>query len=256
MQTEALVRRACRTQSQLMTVVHNGAIHVCRTPLSEEGDVMSLWSRIRRWLRLRPTTAERVRQMTAQRVRLEQQRHELDQRINVLETDERQSVERGAAAKADVERKQLAGKLIRVRRDLSRVRAQANVFSQQIDILGTHIHHLTLAEQGKRLELPKAEELTREAALAEQVMAELSANADLAQSIEVGAQSYAAAEEEAAIMAEFEQAAAAQREAPPAQRAPTPPAAERTPAPPARAAGSQARSAEDLKGKSAQPEAG
>ncbi|MCK4341129.1 MAG: hypothetical protein KAY37_05325 [Phycisphaerae bacterium] len=223
-QVEGLVRQACRNDSQLMTVVHEGTVHVCRSPLAEEGHTMSLWSRIRKLLRLKPTPAERVRILTAQRVRLEQQRHELDGRVNALETEEREAVERGAAAKTDVERKQLAGKLVRARRELRRVRAQANVFTQQIDIIGTHIHHQTLAEQGKRVELPKAEDLTREAAEAEQIMAELSANADLAANIEVGAESPLMAEEEAAIFAEFKEAAGQQ--AP--EQASTAPEAEKT----------------------------
>jgi len=212
--TEALVRQACRHDSRLLTVVHEGTIHVCRSPLGEESNTMSLRSWIRKLLRLKPTVGEQVRALTAQRVQLEQQRHEVDQRMTGLETEERECVEKGAAAKTDVERKQLAGKLMRVRRDLRRVRAQANVYTQQIDILGTHIHHLTLAEQGKRIELPKAEELTREAAEAEGMMAELAANADLANSIEVGAQTPLMAEEEAAILEEFKQAAGQQAAAP------------------------------------------
>jgi hypothetical protein len=194
---------------------------------------MSLRSWIRRLLRLKPTVGEQVRMLTAERVKLEQQRHEVDQRMTALETEERQAVEQGAAAKSDAERKQLAGRLMRTRRDLRRVRAQANVYTQQIDILGTHIHHLTLAEQGKRVELPKAEDLTREAAEAEQMMAELSANADLAAGIEVGAQSPLMQEEEAAIMEEFKQAAAQQTASQAGQKAAAPPAGEKTPAPPA-----------------------
>jgi hypothetical protein len=222
--TERLVRQACRHDAQLMTVVHEDMLHVCLSPLAEEDDAMSLWSRIRKLLRLKPTPAERVRQLTAQRVRLEQQRHELDQRLDGLETQEREAVEQGAAAKTDVERKQLAGKLMRTRRELRRVRAQTNMLTQQIDIIGTHIHHQTLAEQGKRVTLPSAEDLTREAAEAEQLMSELSANADLAAGIEVGAESPLMAEEEAAILEEFKQAAGPE----PASAAPS--AAGETPA--------------------------
>lgn len=237
-QTETLVRQACRNDSRLLTVVHDGTIHLCRSPLADEGHTMSLWSRIRKLLGLKPTIAEQVRLLTAQRVQLEQQRHELDQRLDALEKDERESVERGAAARTDVERKQLAAKLVRTRRQLRRVRAQANQFSQQIDIIGTHIHNLTLAEQGKKVALPNAEELTQVAAEAEQTMAELAANADLAVSVEVGAQSELMSEEEESILAEFQQAAA-QQAAPsePAQAEAEPPAAERGAARPLREPG-------------------
>jgi len=209
-ETEQLVRHACRSEPRLMTVVHEGKTHICRTPLAEEGNTMSIWSRIRRLLRLKPTTAERVRELTAQRVQIEQQRFELDQKVNVLEADERQLIQQGAAAASDAERKQVAGKLMRTRRELRRHRAQTQLYTQQIDIIGTHIHHLTLAEQGKRLDLPKAEDLTREAAQAEQVVAEVAANADLAASIEVTGETPLMAEEEAAILEEFKQVAASQ----------------------------------------------
>ena len=246
-ESEALVRQACRSESRLMTVVHDGRTHICRTPLAEEGNTMNIWSRIRRLLRLKPTSAERVRELTVQRVQIEQQRFELDQKVDVLETDERQLIQQGASAASDAEKKQVAGKLMRARRELRRHRAQAQLFTQQIDIIGTHIHHLTLAEQGKRLELPKAEDLTREAAQAEQVVSEVAANADLAASIEVTGETPMMAEEEAEIMAEFERAAGSQAAAPAAteEKAPEPPASE--PAPP---------SASAREDKSARPELG
>jgi hypothetical protein len=222
-QTEAAVRQVCRTDARLMTVVHDGKVHVCRSPLGVTSSTMSIWSRIRKLLRLKPTTAERVRTLTAQRVALEQERLEIDRRIETLEGEERNALQQGAAAGSDAERKQIAGRLVRVRRDLRRARAQAQVFTQQIDIVGTHVHNLTLAEQGRRVDLPKAEDLTAEAAAAELVVSELAANADLAASIEVGAQTPLQEEEEAAIMAEFVQVA----EASASQRA-TPAAAERS----------------------------
>lgn len=232
--TEALVRQACRADGRLLTVVHEGTLHVCRSPLAEEDHKMGFWSRIRKLLGFKPSVAEQVRILTAQRVRLEQERREVDQRLTALEDEERTAVERGAAAKTDVERRQLAGKLMRTRRELRRLRAQANVYTQQIDIIGTHIHHQTLAEQGKRIELPKTEELAQEAAEAEQVMAELAASADLAASIEVGAQTPLMAEEEAAILEEFKQAAG--EKAPPAgdkTATSAPPMKDRSAAPPA-----------------------
>lgn len=235
-QVEGLVRQACRLDSRLMTIVHDGTIHIGRSPLAEASEPMSLrsWMQnvVRKLLRRGPTVAEQVRALTAQRVRLEQERHEVDQRLTTLEAEEREIVARGAAAQTDVERKQLAGRLMRARRDLRRLRAQANVFTQQIDILGTHIHHLTLAEQGKRIELPKAEELTRQAAEAEQMMAELAANADLAAGIEVGATTPLMQEEEAAILDEFKQAAQQAASAAPAPAGEGVPSAasQRTPA--------------------------
>jgi len=206
-QTEVLVRQACRQNPRLMTLVLDGRLHVCRCPLGEVDHKMSIWNRVRKLLRLKPTTTERVRLLTAQRIALEQQREQVDGQLRRLEAEEAEALAKGAAAASQAEKRQIAGRLIRVRRDLRRVRAQVQVYSQQIDILGTHIHNLTLAEQGRRIELPSPEELTRQAAEAEQVIKELAASADLASSIEAAATSPLQAEEEAAILAEFDQIA-------------------------------------------------
>lgn len=208
-QTEKLLRDACRMDGRLMTLTQDGVVHVARTPIADQkGNAMSIWSRIRKILRMKPTVGERVREMTAQRVRLESERHELDQKTDALEAQERTALEQGAAARSDAERKQVAGKLMRVRTELKRLRVQAQNLTNALDVIGTHIHHLTLAEQGKRLELPKAEEITQHAAQAEQMTAEIAANADLARGIEVGAMSAMMQEEEAAIFEEFKQVAA------------------------------------------------
>lgn len=233
-QVEALVRRAVRANGRLLTVQHEGRIHVARTPLDEERRKMGLWSRIRRLLRLPPTAAEKVRQMTEQRVKLEQQRHELDSKVRAFEAEEVGLIKQGAGATTDVEKKQLAGRLVRLRRELGRHKSQAEMLTKQIDIIGTHIHHLTLTERGRRMELPKAEELTREAAQAEHMMAELNANAELAAGIEVGAESTSYSEEEADVLAEF--AAAAKQ----SSEAESSPVAERTSGSRAPAAGAGA----------------
>jgi hypothetical protein len=255
--TQQMIRRATRANSRLMTVNFEGRTHVCRTPLVEEGSSMGLWSRIRKLLRMKPTVAERVRALTEQRVKLEQQRLEFDRRIESLEAEEVETVKKGAAATTAVEKKQLAGKLVRVRRELGRNRTQAQMLTQQIDVLGTHVHHITLKERGKKIDLPSTEELTAEAAEAEQMLAELSANSEMVAGIEVTAEAAGMSDEEEAILAEFEAAAgteAAEPEPKKSKQASAGPSrAETPPAPPAR---ERPASDEQKKGESARPEIG
>ncbi len=254
-QTLDLLRQGQRSDPRLMLVQHEGRLHVCRSPLAEEDDMMrsTWWSTVRRWLGLKPTAAEQVRALTARRIQIEQQRVDLDQRVTVLEAEERDALARGAAAAADAEKKQIAARLARIRTDLKRARAQEQIATQQINILSTHAYHLTLREQGKRMELPSREELTREAATAEQIVKELSTNADLARSIEVGAQSSLMADEEDAILKEFDQLAASRRDSD-AVRSAAPAAGRQETAPPlpssAEAPGGQTARTE------AKPEAG
>ena len=216
--TEALVRQACRQDARLMTVDHEGTLHICRSPLASEVSSMSLWNRIMRWLGRKPGAAERVRALTEQRVRLEQQRSEIDQQVDVLEAQERDLLKQGAAAPSAAEKKQVAAKLMRARRELKRQRTRAQMFNQQIDVLGTQIHHVTLTEQSKQVALPSAEELAQQAAEAEQVMGDLAASADLATNIEVSAETPMMQEEEAAIFAEFDEIAGGEKTPAAAQR--------------------------------------
>lgn len=207
LETEALVRRACRQDARLMTVAYDGRQILTRSPFADKGSTMSIWSRLKRLLGLKPSTSERIRELNAQRIQLENQRGEEDHRVDTLETQERELLKQGAAAETKVEKQQLAGKMVRVRRDLKRVKAQQQLLTQQLNIISTQMHNLTMAEQGKRVDLPKAEDLTTAAAEAEQVVSELAANADLAQSIEVAGETPMMNEEQDAIMAEFEELA-------------------------------------------------
>lgn len=202
---QRLVRRATRQDRQLIMLQHEGQAHVARTPIAEEGQGMSLWSRISRWLGRKPTVAERVRLLTTQRVALEQQRSGVDSAVEQHEKQERELLQEGAAATSDAVRKQVANKLLRVRTALKRDRTRAQMFTQQIEVLGTQVHHLTLKQQKERVALPSADVLAQEAAQAESAMQELAASAELAANIEVSAGTPVSDAAEADIFAEFEQ---------------------------------------------------
>lgn len=212
---ERVVQQACRADSRLMIVRQDGQPRLCRSPMADEGRSMSVWSRIRRWLGFQPSIAERVREMTQQRVALEGQRSDIDKKVAEFEKQEREGLQAITAEPRVEAKKQIAARVARTQRELKRHRAQAQVFTDQIEVLGTHIYHLTLKAQGKKLNLPTAEELAQEAAQAEQVMVEVSANADLARSIEVGATSPTLDAEVDDILKQAEEfAGAAAKEAP------------------------------------------
>lgn len=201
-QTAALVHRACRATPRLMTTVHNGVTHVCRAPLVEEGRPMSVWTRIRRLLRLKPTVAERVREMTLQRVRLEQQRQEVDQKVDLLAREESSALERARKATNDAERAQVVATLKRVRGALSEQRAMAQAYSNKIDILGTQIHNLSIQAVGDRTGLPTREQIAQQAAEAEAVTSELATDADFARGVRATAASPLSNAEDDALWAE------------------------------------------------------
>jgi hypothetical protein len=82
--------------------------------------------------------------------------------------------------------------------------------NQQVNIVATHLHNLELTQQGKRAELPDTEEIAADAAAAEDMLAKLQADNELADSVSgtVGMSSATAGmtAEEQALFAELEAA--------------------------------------------------
>ncbi len=120
-----------------------------------------------------------------------------------LEQRETDLLAEGRAATADSARRRLAGELAQVRREHGLQTALAGVIGSQVDVLSTHIHHLTLLQQGRQVQLPDADELTRHAVDAEQMLEGLRAEAEQATELAVGSD-MPATDEEVAILREFE----------------------------------------------------
>jgi hypothetical protein len=91
-----------------------------------------------------------------------------------------------------------------LRKDISRQNTTANMLNQQINILSTDIHNLTLIQQGQMASLPDTEELTQNAVKAEEMLETLKADADMVTSLETGLADVASSDEELAILQEFD----------------------------------------------------
>jgi hypothetical protein len=92
-----------------------------------------------------------------------------------------------------------------LRKDIARQNTAANMLNQQVNIISTDIHNLTLIQQGQVAHLPATEELTQNAVRAEEMLETLRADADLVSSLETGIADVATTNEELAILKEFEQ---------------------------------------------------
>ncbi|HLL88229.1 MAG TPA: hypothetical protein VK324_02905, partial [Tepidisphaeraceae bacterium] len=90
---------------------------------------------------------------------------------------------------------------------------------QQIDVVSTHLHNLELVQQGQTAKLPESEEITADAERAEDMLAKLQADAELAGANAATATAGLTAEEQAL----YDELAA--ETAPPAQPTATPQAA-------------------------------
>ncbi|HOW18861.1 MAG TPA: hypothetical protein PLC79_07475, partial [Phycisphaerae bacterium] len=121
-------------------------------------------------------------------------------------------LEQGRQNKSEVVRRRVASQLAQHRRDMSRLNTTANMLNQQINVISTHIHNLTLIQQGQMAQLPATEELTQDAVRAEEMLEQLKADVDLVSTLDTGISNVLATQDELDILREFEEADRAEQQ--------------------------------------------
>ncbi len=214
--------RAVREDRYLRVTNQDGQCILFRGPdVRQEATPMSMIERIRQLFARQGDEAKKIEVLTERRAGLAQRRDRIYAEIEQLEHQEGRLKQEGAANTSQVVRRRLAAQLAQLRREITRQNTSANMLSQQINIINTHIHNLTLIQQGQAAELPTAEEITEDAVRAEEMLEQVRADSDLVSSLEMGTAAAVMSDEEKQILEEFEQAAAQQ-----AQAGPQPEAAE------------------------------
>lgn len=170
-----------------------------------EGNPMNVVDRIKQLFSREGEEAQKINLLSERRAGLAQRRDRLYEDIGKLEKREADLLTQGRATQSKVSRRRLAAQLAQLRKDIARQNTTANMLNQQINILSTDIHNLTLIQQGQLASLPNTEELTQNAVKAEEMLETLKADADLVTGLETGIADVATSDEELAILREFEQ---------------------------------------------------
>ncbi len=173
----------------------------------QESGSMNVVDRIRQLFSREGEETQKINMLSERRARLAQRRDRLYEDISTLEKREGELLAQGRSTQSQVTRRRLAAQLAQLRKDIARQNTTANMLNQQINILSTDIHNLTLIQQGQMARLPDTEELTQNAVKAEEMLETLRADADLVGSLETGLADVATSSEEMAILKEFETAA-------------------------------------------------
>ncbi len=218
------------------TLMYRGA------PLSrQESFKMSVVERIRHMFTSSGDESRKINLLAERRAALAQRRDRIYEDIGKLERREADLLTEGRSSESAIAKRRLAAQLAQLRKDIARQNTTAAMLNQQINIISTDIHNLTLIQQGQIAQLPDTEELTQNAVKAEEMLETLKANADLIGNLETGMAETSTSDEELEILKEFEQSApaAVQAEAPSRVARPASPVAEkgdsfRAPSPPAR----------------------
>lgn len=184
--------------------------------------------------------AKKIAFLSERRAALSQQLERGYEDMGVMEGREAELRQQFKDAASDLPRRRITSQLVQLRKDVERRQQLLSVLNQQINVVSTHLHNLELQRQGQTAKLPDSEEMAADAAAAEEVLAELQAGSELAESVGLTAHGSMSDEEQAlyeellneskapAAPAATPTASAAQ---PPAQAAAPPQAVKPPPAP-------------------------
>jgi hypothetical protein len=173
---------------------------------SREKTSKSVIDRIRQLFSSEGDEVEKINLLAERRAALARRRDRIYEDISRLEQKEAQLLDEGKAAKSQVPRRRIAAQLAQLRKDIARQNTTAAMLNQQINIISTDIHNLTLIQQGQMARLPDTHELTENAVKAEEMLETLKADADLVGGLETGIEATLVSADEQAILKEFEEA--------------------------------------------------
>jgi hypothetical protein len=194
-------------------------------------------------------TEKKIEFLSERRTALSQQRDRGYEEIGTLESREAELRKRFKEAPGDLTKRRITSQLLQIHKDMERRQQLVGVLNQQINVVATHLHNLELVRQGKTAKLPDSEEMATDAAAAEEMLADLQASGELADSVGTTMQTGLSAEEQALFDELENEGKPAEPESPETSAAPIPKQSA-----PARAAEPPQRKAS--KGLPSEPEAG
>ena len=170
------------------------------------GGEMPLVDRLKTLFARRGEHEKKIAFLSERRAALMQQRDRSYTDLAGLERAEAKLRDEFKLAPTDLAKRRVTGQLLQVRKDVERRQQLQQVLNQQINIVSTHLHNQELVQQGKGAKLPDHDEVAADAAKAEEMLARLQADSELANS--VGGVSLAGlSDEEAALYAELDREA-------------------------------------------------
>jgi hypothetical protein len=144
------------------------------------GSSMPLLETLRALFSRKGENEKKIAFLAERRAALSQQRDRSYEDMAALEQQEAGLRQQFKDATGAITKRRVTSQLLQLRKDLERRQQLLAVLNQQINVVSTHLHNLELVQQGQTAKLPDAEEMTADAVKAEEMLAELEANNELA----------------------------------------------------------------------------
>ena len=153
------------------------------TVAASKGSNMPLIDKVRALFSRAGETEKKVAFLSERRAALSQQRDRAFETVAALEQQDEALTKQFKESANALTKRRITSQLVQLRKDIERRQQMLGVLNQQINVVGTHLHNLELTHQGKAAELPDSEEIATDAAAAEEMLAQLQADNELADSV-------------------------------------------------------------------------
>jgi predicted nucleic acid-binding Zn-ribbon protein len=147
------------------------------------GIAMPLSDKIKSLFARKGEVEKKVAFLSERRTALNQQLERGYEEMGAMESKEGDLRKQFKETGGDLTRRRITTQLLQLRKEIERRQQLLSVLNQQINVVSTHLHNLELQRQGKAANLPDSEEIAADAAAAEEVLAELQAGSELAESV-------------------------------------------------------------------------
>jgi hypothetical protein len=161
------------------------------------GSTMPLIDRVKTLFARKGEIEKKIAFLSERRTALSQQRERSYEEMAGMEEQEASLKRNFAEAAGTITKRRVTSQLLQLRKELERRQQLLSVLNQQVEVVSTHLHNLELVQQGQTAKLPDAEEMTADAVKAEEMLAELEAQNELALSVGQGATASLSSEEQA-----------------------------------------------------------
>jgi hypothetical protein len=118
--------------------------------------------------------------LAERRTQIAQQTERVQEDMHALEQHEGQLKDQFKSNESALIRKRVTTQLVELRREIDRKAQLLQMLNQQKNVVAAHLHSLELISQGQGVKLPTGEELAEDAAKAEEVLAQVQADSELA----------------------------------------------------------------------------
>lgn len=189
---EAVLKEHARVNPGLMAKRLDGRVVLFREgsapPASASvresgGSDMPLLDRVKALFARKGETEKKIAYLSERRTALSQQRDRAYEDMATMEQQESALKRQFQEATGSITKRRVTAQMLQLRKEVERRQQLVSVLNQQMEVVSTHLHNLELVRQGNVAELPDTDEITADAVKAEEMLAELQTNAELAGSL-------------------------------------------------------------------------